>query len=89
MTAATKNALKIALVSESLADEVEAKLASPGAISSDLSRNLEIAVADKAAHAEIKTALETGVASLSKRSSDALANALGSKSMSLELFTEA
>ena len=88
MTSKTKNALTVALTNKALADEVEALLASPAALSDKLANSLEIALADKKAYAEVKAALETGAASLSKRSSDTLAVALASKAASLELFTQ-
>lgn len=89
MTDSTKRALDVALVSVALADEMVAKIAAPAAISTELNRNLRNALCDDTATAEIKTAVETGLASLSKRSSDILAIALASKAASLELFAEA
>jgi hypothetical protein len=88
MKASTKIALDVALVSVALANELEAKLAAPAAISADLERNLRIALCDDLATAEIKVAVAAGLASISKRSSDILAIALASKAASLDLFLE-
>lgn len=88
LTDRTKRHLTTALVSKALADEAEAVLDTPATLSTELSRNLEIALADQKAFAEIKTAMETGLASLSKRSSDALSIALADKTASLEMFAQ-
>ena len=88
LTDRTKRHLTTALVSKALADEAEAVLDTPAPLSTELSRNLENAMADKEAFAEMKTAMEAGAASLTKRSSDALSVALADKTASLGMFTQ-
>lgn len=89
LSAKTRRHLETALVDDVLrskSDEVEALIASPTSMSDKLAKSLEIAIADDKAFAEIKTALETGLASLSKRSGDALSIALADESSAKELF---
>lgn len=75
------------LVSSSDASGWEAVLLVPSTLKDDFKDRIEIAMADKEAAAEVINALENGLASLSKRSSDALAVALASKEASLEMFS--
>ncbi len=88
LTKRTRKALETMLVSSADASQFEALLLVPAAPSEDFKDRLEIAMADKKSAAEVANALENGLASLSKRSSDALAVALASKEASLEMFSE-
>ena len=90
LSARTRRHLETAFVddvSRSKADEVEALMASPTAMSDDLSQSLEIAMADDKAFAEVKSALETGLASLSERSGQVLEVALADEASAREIFT--
>lgn len=89
LTKKTRKALETMMVSSADAAEFEATLLVPAALKDDFKQRLEIAMADKESAAEVANALENGLASLSKRSSDALAAALASNEASLEMFSVA
>lgn len=79
--------LETALVSSALRDEFLAKVAAPAVLSAELDEHLELALVDADAFAEVKNAVENGIASLSKRSGDILSIALASEAAAKELFT--
>lgn len=88
LTTKTKKALETMMVSKSDATAIKSLLLAPAALNEDFKARIEIAMADKESAAELTNALENGLASLSKRSSDVLSVALASKTASLEMFTQ-
>jgi hypothetical protein len=66
LTKKTKQRLTNALTRKTLADEFEAKLTTPGALSSKLKRAIEVAFASKAAALDIIAKLQSGPGALKK-----------------------
>lgn len=89
LSAKTKKRLINALLKKSLADEMESKLSSPGAISKGLKRAIEVALANKKAALDLIAALESGPASLKLDTKRRIIQEMANKSAGEEIISQA